>query len=66
MSIDGKMFNASKFGKEKEKKEALEITDEEKEFVNILNSIWKGILSIQVNENTDFFASGAGSMDVVR
>lgn len=60
------MIIASKFGKEKEKKEDFQITDEEKELVNLLNSIWKGILSAEVDESTDFFASGAGSMDVVR
>ena len=28
--------------------------------------VWKDILKIDINEDTDFFETGAGSMDVVR
>lgn len=28
--------------------------------------VWQGILNIGVDETTDFFKAGAGSMDVVR
>ncbi len=31
-----------------------------------LREVWKGILKIDVTDETDFFETGAGSMDVVR
>lgn len=39
---------------------------EEKEIVENIREIWEGILSVDVDDDTDFFACGAGSMDVVR
>lgn len=44
----------------------LELTNEEKEICETIRKLWEGILNIDVEEETDFFASGAGSMDVVR
>lgn len=60
------MINASNFYKASENKVTLELTAEEKQFVESVRDIWKAILRIDIDENTDFFDSGAGSMDVVR
>lgn len=66
VSVNGRMIAASQFGKTKEDSDALEFSQKEKEMIDILNGIWKSILSMDVSNTTDFFASGAGSMDVVR
>ena len=34
--------------------------------VERVRAVWAGILKIPVEEDTDFFGAGAGSMDVVR
>lgn len=60
------MIAASQFGKSKEDSDSLEFSQKEQEMIDILNSIWKSILSVDVTNTTDFFDSGAGSMDVVR
>uniref|UniRef100_A0A182SJU5 Carrier domain-containing protein n=1 Tax=Anopheles maculatus TaxID=74869 RepID=A0A182SJU5_9DIPT len=44
----------------------LELTDKEQEQDTLLRSIWKSILKVEIESETDFFACGAGSMDVVR
>uniref|UniRef100_A0A182WHJ5 formyltetrahydrofolate dehydrogenase n=1 Tax=Anopheles minimus TaxID=112268 RepID=A0A182WHJ5_9DIPT len=44
----------------------LELSDKEKEQDLTLRSIWKSILKVEIETETDFFACGAGSMDVVR
>lgn len=44
----------------------VEYTNEEKEQLDLVKGIWESILGLDVDEATDFFASGAGSMDVVR
>lgn len=49
-----------------EKKAAIEMTAEEREMLPVLREVWTGILRIDVDDDTDFFASGAQSMDVVR
>lgn len=46
--------------------EALELTPEEVQMEKDLNKVWQGIINRDVNDETDFFKSGAGSMDVVR
>lgn len=66
LKVNGKMINASNFYKASENKITLELTAEEKQFVENVRDIWKAILRIDIDENTDFFDSGAGSMDVVR
>ncbi|GLH15904.1 Probable methylmalonate-semialdehyde dehydrogenase [acylating], mitochondrial [Gryllus bimaculatus] len=66
ISIDGKMIAASNYGQEGKAEEQLDYTEEERNTVKKLACIWNGILNINVEDNTDFFASGAGSMDVVR
>jgi formyltetrahydrofolate dehydrogenase len=64
--VGGRMIPAAKFGKKDRNRESLQLTDDEKKMVNTLKFIWEGILNIRVQQNTDFFATGAGSMDVVR
>lgn len=60
------MINAQNFFKANESKVSLELTAEEKQFVEGARDVWKAILRIDIEDETDFFASGAGSMDVVR
>lgn len=66
LKVNGKMINAQNFFKANEKRVKLELTAEEKQFVENVRDVWKAILRIDIDENTDFFTSGAGSMDVVR
>ncbi|XP_034019646.1 mitochondrial 10-formyltetrahydrofolate dehydrogenase [Thalassophryne amazonica] len=64
---DGKMIPAAKYFSSGESS-SVELTDEEKKMAEEIRMIWKGILSnVPVIEDaTDFFKSGAASMDVVR
>ncbi|XP_066996497.2 cytosolic 10-formyltetrahydrofolate dehydrogenase [Anabrus simplex] len=66
LSVGGKMIHASKYGQADESRETVILSDAEKDLVENLSSIWKSILNVDIDGNTDFFASGAGSMDVVR
>lgn len=66
LSIEGKMMNASKYGASAEATEAIELTEEEKNVAEKIRETWKAILNIEVEDSTDFFKAGAGSMDVVR
>ncbi|KAM3587274.1 uncharacterized protein V6R79_000597 [Siganus canaliculatus] len=64
---DGKMIPASKYFSSGESS-SVELTDEEKKMADEIRNIWKGILSNvpAIEDSTDFFKSGAASMDVVR
>ncbi|XP_056444110.1 mitochondrial 10-formyltetrahydrofolate dehydrogenase [Gadus chalcogrammus] len=64
---DGKMIPASKFFSSGESS-SVELSPEEKAQAEEIRAIWKGILSNvpAVVDTTDFFKSGAASMDVVR
>lgn len=62
----GKMINANKFGKVDSNEDKLELTPEEETMIQNLKAVWAGILNIDIELSTDFFKSGAGSMDVVR
>ncbi|CAI5786160.1 mitochondrial 10-formyltetrahydrofolate dehydrogenase [Podarcis lilfordi] len=64
---DGRMIPASKYFSA-DKLSAIELTEEEKQMAENIKSIWKGILSnvAVIEDTTDFFKSGASSMDVVR
>ena len=44
----------------------LELTEEESRMAEQLRAVWKEILKIEITDETDFFETGAGSMDVVR
>lgn len=66
LQFDGQMIPAWKWGKV-EKVEKLELTPEEESMQEMVREVWSSILSGQViEESTDFFKSGAGSMDVTR
>uniref|UniRef100_A0A3B4XHF9 10-formyltetrahydrofolate dehydrogenase n=1 Tax=Seriola lalandi dorsalis TaxID=1841481 RepID=A0A3B4XHF9_SERLL len=64
---DGKMIPASKYFSSGEST-SVELTDDEKKMAEEIRNIWKGILSnvSAIEDTTDFFKSGAASMDVVR
>lgn len=66
LKVNGKMINAQNFFKSNENKVTLELTADEKQFIESVRNIWKAILRIEIDSETDFFESGAGSMDVVR
>lgn len=61
-----KVIAASKWFDPVADKVSLELTDAEKSMENTLKTIWHAILKTNIEAETDFFASGAGSMDVVR
>ena len=47
--------------------EKLVLTEEEEEMIEKVRASWSAILSLSnIDEHTDFFKSGAGSMDVTR
>ncbi|XP_075712760.1 mitochondrial 10-formyltetrahydrofolate dehydrogenase [Rhinoderma darwinii] len=64
---DGKMIPASNYFSMGDVTD-LELTEEEKVMESHIRNIWKGILSnvAVIEDTTDFFKSGAASMDVVR
>ena len=63
---DGPVFLASKWGTDM-KIEKLDLTEEEEEMREGIRSVWSSILSgMLIEDHTDFFKSGAGSMDVTR
>ncbi|XP_035257467.1 mitochondrial 10-formyltetrahydrofolate dehydrogenase [Anguilla anguilla] len=64
---DGKMIPAAKYFSSGETT-SVELTDEEKKMAEDIRAIWQGILSNvpKIDDTTDFFKSGAASMDVVR
>ncbi|XP_054016392.1 cytosolic 10-formyltetrahydrofolate dehydrogenase [Hylaeus anthracinus] len=65
IKVGNKTIPASKFGQE-DQTTTIEFTEEELKTKDALKVIWKGILKVDVEDDTDFFACGAGSMDVVR
>lgn len=60
------MIPAAKFGQADEGADLGELSAEEQAMESIIKDIWKGILAKEIAEDTDFFKSGAGSMDVTR
>ncbi|XP_035207691.1 mitochondrial 10-formyltetrahydrofolate dehydrogenase-like isoform X2 [Stegodyphus dumicola] len=62
----GRIINASNFGVQIEASEAIDLTEEELAVSDKIKLIWDSILSAEVDQETDFFKSGAGSMDVAR
>lgn len=65
IKIGTKTIHAGKYGQTNDR-EVVEFTEEELKIVDVLRRIWTDILKIDIEDETDFFASGAGSMDVVR
>ncbi|XP_017553384.1 cytosolic 10-formyltetrahydrofolate dehydrogenase [Pygocentrus nattereri] len=64
---DGKMIAAAQYFKAGSST-AVELTEEEKSFAEQMMVVWKSILTNveKIDDSTDFFKSGAASMDVVR
>ena len=60
------LTQAHELGQQDDGDEELELTDDERNMVESVRKVWSGILKIGVEEDTDFFGAGAGSMDVVR
>lgn len=60
------MIAASSYGKSKTSQEIIQFTDEEKAFIPVVKTIWKNVLNMDIEKDTHFFQSGAGSMDVIR
>uniref|UniRef100_A0A667X6F3 10-formyltetrahydrofolate dehydrogenase n=1 Tax=Myripristis murdjan TaxID=586833 RepID=A0A667X6F3_9TELE len=64
---DGKMIAAAQYFRSGSSA-AVELTEEEKAFAEQMRAVWQSILTnvAQIEDSTDFFKSGAASMDVVR
>lgn len=65
VKIDGRMRNASQLDQTHQQTQ-ITYTNDELTLIDSIKNSWESILSIEIEEDTDFFASGAGSMDVVR
>ncbi|XP_029034967.2 cytosolic 10-formyltetrahydrofolate dehydrogenase [Osmia bicornis bicornis] len=65
IKIGTRTIPASKYG-QKSEDTVIQFTEEELATVDTVRNIWAGILNMDVENDTDFFACGAGSMDVVR
>lgn len=65
MFENGKMINASSYGQTEEAGD-LEYNEDETAMIDILKTVWKSILRVDIEGGTDFFKCGAGSMDVAR
>ncbi|XP_023014395.2 cytosolic 10-formyltetrahydrofolate dehydrogenase [Leptinotarsa decemlineata] len=65
VKINGRMKNAATLD-QVTKQVTVEYTPEEKGLIESVRDIWEAILSVDIDDGTDFFASGGGSMDVVR
>ncbi|XP_050537434.1 cytosolic 10-formyltetrahydrofolate dehydrogenase [Daktulosphaira vitifoliae] len=66
LSVNGQMMAAKYYGKKITHQEVIEYTEKEKDFISVIENIWNNILNMKVEKDTNFFQSGAGSMDVVR
>ncbi|KAL1454922.1 hypothetical protein WDU94_009051 [Cyamophila willieti] len=66
LQVDNKMILASNFGKKQDSTQDIKLTETEEAMIGVLKTIWSGILNIDIAEDTDFFGSGGGSMDIVR
>uniref|UniRef100_A0A671KWR6 10-formyltetrahydrofolate dehydrogenase n=1 Tax=Sinocyclocheilus anshuiensis TaxID=1608454 RepID=A0A671KWR6_9TELE len=64
---DGKMIAASQYFKAA-LSSTVELSEDEKQFAEQMRVVWKSILTNveKIEDTTDFFKSGAASMDVVR
>lgn len=61
-----RIIAASKWFEQNVARVPLVLTPEEKQMEGVLRGFWESILKVEVDGDTDFFACGAGSMDVVR
>lgn len=66
LKVGNKTIPASKFGKTEESNGvALELSEKEKENVEVMRQVWENILNVEVGEETDFFASGEWSLNTI-
>lgn len=65
VKVGGRMKNAATLD-QVTKQVHIDYTKEESALIEEVRDIWEAILSIDIEDDTDFFAAGAGSMDVVR
>lgn len=65
VKIGGRMKNAATLD-QAQKQVAIEYTPDEKQLIENVRAIWENILSTEIEDESDFFECGAGSMDVVR
>lgn len=63
---NGKMIPASNYGQDDVKSDIGDLSSEEQTLVDQIKAIWEAILHVDIEDTTDFFKSGAGSMDVTR
>ncbi|ALC39251.1 CG8665 [Drosophila busckii] len=61
-----KMINACDWFKQAQHKPITDFSEDELAKRQLLSGIWQAILKQPIEASTDFFAAGAGSMDVVR
>ena len=66
LSVEGKFVKSFEYGQAVEEVVKLELTTEESSMAESLRKVWNEILKIDITDETDFFETGAGSMDVVR
>ena len=66
LSVEGKFVKSFEYGQAVEEVVKLELTAEESSMAESLRKVWNEILKIDISDETDFFETGAGSMDVVR
>lgn len=65
IKIGTRTIPASKYGQKCEDT-VIQFTEEELKMVDTVRDIWNSILNTEIDDETDFFACGGGSMDVVR
>ncbi|KAK9874202.1 hypothetical protein WA026_002559 [Henosepilachna vigintioctopunctata] len=65
VKINGRMKLAASLN-QASKQVKVEYTTDEENLIESVRDIWENILRLDIEDDTDFFASGAGSMDVVR
>lgn len=61
-----KMIQAGKWFDQSLIQKKMDFTESELEIQKKMQGIWNSILKVDIDDETDFFACGAGSMDVVR
>lgn len=65
VKINGRMKNSATLD-QTQTQISIEYTSTEKQLIESIRDVWESILNIDIDDETDFFAAGAGSMDVVR
>ena len=63
---NGKAIKGSTYGQSADEAGTIEFTDEEKKLIPSIKEAWKSIINKKVDDDTDFFASGASSADLTR